>query len=50
MKGGKRAGSGRKPGVTDGRRQICIRIKAEILEKLGNRPALTIRELIENLI
>jgi hypothetical protein len=46
-RGGKRAGSGRKPGVSDGRKQITIRIKAELLEKLKPKPALRIREIIE---
>jgi hypothetical protein len=33
MKGGARPGSGRKRGQTDGRRQITVRIKAEVLEQ-----------------
>jgi len=47
MKGGKRAGAGRKAGVNDGREQITIRIKSEILAKLKPKPARKIRDLIE---
>jgi len=47
MRGGKRVGSGRKAGVTDGRIQITVRIKAEILEKLKPKAARKIRDLIE---
>jgi hypothetical protein len=47
MRGGKRDGSGRKPGINDGRRQLTVRIKIEVLEKLGPQAALKIRKLIE---
>jgi hypothetical protein len=47
MKGGRRIGSGRKPGVNDGRVQITVRIKAQLLEKLKPKPARKIRDLIE---
>jgi hypothetical protein len=46
-RGGKRTGSGRKPGVNDGRRALTIRVKAEILEQLKPKPARRIREIIE---
>lgn len=46
-RGGKRIGSGRKPGITDGRKQITIRIKAEILEKLKPKAAKQIRDIVE---
>lgn len=45
--GGRRAGSGRKAGVTDGRRRISIRIKTDVLKALGPRPARVIRALVE---
>jgi hypothetical protein len=48
-RGGKRAGSGRKPGVTDGRKQITVRIKAEILDQLQPQPAKQIRQIVEGL-
>ena len=47
MKGGARPGSGRKRGRTDGRRQITVRIKAEVLDKLQPGAARKIRELVE---
>ena len=47
MRGGKRAGSGRKSGATDGRRQITVRIRADLLQRLKPKPALRIREIIE---
>ena len=47
MRGGKRIGSGRKVGVNDGRQQITVRIKSEILDKLKPRASRKIRELIE---
>jgi hypothetical protein len=47
MRGGQRTGSGRKRGQTDGRKQITVRIKAEILQKLAPQAAKKIREMIE---
>jgi hypothetical protein len=49
VKGGKRIGSGRKPGVNDGRKQVTVRIKAGKLASLGQRPALAIRRIVEAL-
>ena len=49
MKGGKRIGSGRKAGVTDGRRQITIRINSKLLDKLAPGAARKIRTLVEAL-
>jgi hypothetical protein len=49
MKGGKRIGSGRKAGVTDGRRQITIRINSKLLDKLAPGAARKIRALVEAL-
>jgi hypothetical protein len=48
-RGGRRHGSGRKPGVTDGRKQITVRIKAQILEQLKPRAAKQIRDIVEGL-
>ena len=45
--GGRRAGSGRKAGVTDGRKRIAVRIKAQVLKALGPRPARAIRSMVE---
>ena len=45
--GGRRAGSGRKRGVTDGRVPLTVRVKKEVIERLGKRPARTIREMVE---
>jgi hypothetical protein len=45
--GGKRKGSGRKAGVTDGRKAITIRILPNALKRLGPKPARKIREIVE---
>jgi len=46
-RGGKRPGSGRKKSVVK-RRQLTIHVTAEALAKLGPKPAMTIRRLVEN--
>ena len=43
--GGARPGAGRKP---LGRRQLTVRIKAEILDRLGDGAAAKVRELVES--
>jgi hypothetical protein len=50
MKGGRRKGSGRKRGITDGRVRVTVRVKKEILDSLQPKPALKIRELLEQSI
>ena len=45
--GGRRAGSGRKRGVSDGRVSLTVRVKKEVIERLGKKPARTIREVME---
>jgi hypothetical protein len=45
--GGRRAGSGRKAGVTDGRVPLTVRVKKEVIERLGPRPARAIRSMVE---
>jgi hypothetical protein len=43
-RGGRRAGAGRKP---SGRRQICLWIRADVLDALGPDRAKKIRDLVE---
>jgi hypothetical protein len=44
-RGGARRGAGRKP---SGRRQICLWIRADVLDALGPDRAKKIRELVED--
>jgi hypothetical protein len=45
--GGKRKGSGRKAGITDGRKAITVRVLPKALKRLGPKPAKKIREIVE---
>jgi hypothetical protein len=48
-KGGRRPGSGRKKSTVK-RRQLTLHVTPEALARLGPKPAMKIRQFVENLV